>query len=72
MKYSIKERLEVETSQATEQFLKTLTSSVTTSHFDGYADRFILDHGECFTILELAVEERETIKISSTAEVDLP
>ena len=57
-KYSLKRTL-LENTSSVHSFQETLATSVTTSHFDGYADRFILDHGGCFTILELAIEDRE-------------
>ena len=55
-KYSLKRTLLVETS-ALQSFERTLASSVTTSFDDGYATRYVLDHGECFTILEIHIDE---------------
>lgn len=60
MKYSLKRQLLVETTQSLDAFLEALASSVTSASYDGYADTFILNHGECITILEIHLDERET------------
>ena len=56
-KYSLVERLLVETTSPLDSFQTTLASSVTTSFDDGYATRYVLDHDGCFTILEIHIDE---------------
>ena len=56
MKYSLKRTL-LENTQPVDAFQETLASLVDSSSFDGYADELILDHGECYTILQLALDE---------------
>ena len=60
MKYSLKQHLLVETSQSLDEFQETLAASVSTSSFDGYADKFVLFQGECLTVLEVHIDGRET------------
>ena len=55
-KYSLKRTL-LENTQPVDAFQETLASLVDSSSFDGYADELILDHGECYTILQLALDE---------------
>ena len=55
-------KLLVEMQTPTDLFQQTLAASVTASTFDGYADRFVLDHGECFTILEIHIDDPQTPK----------
>ena len=55
-KYSLKRTL-LENTQPVDAFQATLASLVDSSSFDGYADELILDHGECYTILQLALDE---------------
>ena len=62
LKYSLKRTLLVETPTHTDLFQETLAASVTAASFDGYADRFVLDHGECFTILEIHIDDPLTPK----------
>ena len=56
-KYSLKEALLLENTQPVHSFQETLASLVDSSSFDGYADELILDHGECYTILQIALDE---------------
>ena len=59
MKYSLKRHLLVETTQALDAFQETLAASVTSASFDGYADTFILQQGECLVILEVHIDDLE-------------
>ena len=55
-KYSLRETL-LENTQPVHSFQETLASLVDSSSFDGYADELVLDHGECYTILQIALDE---------------
>ena len=56
-KYSLKEALLQEVATQTDEFIETLTSSVTSASFDGYADSFSLKQGECTTVLEIHIDD---------------
>ena len=59
MKYSLKRHLLVEATQHLGAFQEMLAASVTSSSFDGYADTFILQQGECLVILEIHIDDFE-------------
>ena len=59
MKYSLKRHLLVEATQPLDAFQEMLATSVTSSSFDGYADTFILQQGECLVILEIHIDDFE-------------